>query len=143
MKIEIISWLAGLSILLHTPWELVQAHWLIGCKDKPWYIKLRNCFVGIVLDALYTIGLYFLFIYFKESEVWLLHAGIEEYALIFIISLLIAYICEWLALKSGIWQFHESTPRLPKVLGNVPLLPVIQLPLLVSLTFFITQLLLS
>lgn len=143
MQIEIISWLTGLSILFHTPWELIQANWLTDCKGKPWYIRLRNCFVGIVLDTLYTIGLYYLFIYFRESEVWLLYAGVKEYALIFIISLLIAYGFEWLAWKLGFWEFHENIARLPKFLGNIALSPILQLPILVSISFFITQLILG
>jgi hypothetical protein len=143
MKENIILWLISLSVLLHTPWELFQANWLANCRNKPWYIKLRNCSVGIILDTLYTIGLYYLFSYFKNSEVWLLHAGVNEYALILIISVLVAYASEWLALKSGVWKFHKNTPRLPKPLGNIPLLPLIQLPLLVFLTFFITQFILS
>lgn len=143
MKVEIISWLAGLSVLFHTPWELVQANWILGCRDKPWYIKFRNCFVGIVLDTLYAIGLYYLFFYLKENEVWLLHAGMKEYLIIFIISILIAYGFEWLALKIGFWEFDQHVARLPKSLGNIALSPVLQLPLLVSLSFLITQIILS
>jgi hypothetical protein len=143
MKENIILWLSSLSILLHTPWEFVQASWFRGCRDKPWYIKLRNCAVGIILDTGYTLGVYYLFLYFGENEEWLLNAGIADYAFIFGASLLIAFSFEWLALKTGLWKFHEGIPRLPKILGNIALPPVVQLPLLVCLTFLLTQLIIS
>lgn len=143
MKNNIIIWLITLSVLLHTPWELIQANWLTSCRDKPWYIKLRNCFVGVVLDTLYTLGIYYLFTYMKEDKAWPLDAGIADYAIIFGASLLVAYFFEWLALKTGFWEFHEDIPRFPKLLGGIALPPVIQLPILVCITFLITQLILS
>jgi hypothetical protein len=140
MSSEIFFWLAGLSIILYTPWEFYQANWLVNCRDKPWYIRMRNCSVGVILDTVYTLGLYYLFASFKDNQEWLLHAGVNEYALVFIISLLTAYVCEWVAWKINLWQYHKAAPRFPKYLGSIAISPVLQLPVLVSITFFITQL---
>lgn len=71
MRENILLWLSVLSIFLHTPWELVQANWLCSCRGKPWYIRMRNCFVGVVLDVLYTLGIYYLFSYLKGDQEWL------------------------------------------------------------------------
>lgn len=132
----------GLSLLLHTPWELIQADWVINLQGKPWYIKLRNCSVGIILDVLYTLGIYYLFAYYKGNEEWVLNAGIKDYMIIFELSLLAAYSYEWMGWKFGFWSFDESMPHLPRFLGKVALFPLIQLPVLVCLTFLITQLIL-
>jgi hypothetical protein len=143
MKGSIIFSLVSLSLLLHTSWELVQAKWVENLQDKPWHVIVRNCAVGITLDTLYTIGLYYLFSFFKSNEEWILNAGVEEYVLIFIISLIVAYAYEWMGWKFKLWSFAENIPHLPKYFGKVALPPLIQLPLLVSLTFFITQHILS
>lgn len=140
---NIVFWLSILSILLHTPWELIQANSLTTCRGKPWYIKFRNCFVGIIFDWLYTLGVYYLFSYIRNDEKWLFNAAIGDYVIIFGMSLLIAYVIEGLALKFGFWQFHEDVARLPRKLGRIAVSPVMQLPLLVSISFFITQLILG
>lgn len=143
MKEDVIFWLVCLSLLLHTSWELVQARWVVNLKGKPWYIVIRNCLVGIILDTGYTLGIYFLFAFAKKKEEWVLTAGIKEYMIIFLISILTAYAYEWMGWKLKGWSFSESVPHLPHQFGKVSILPLIQLPFLVSLTFFLTQLFLS
>jgi len=51
--------LGGVSLVLHSIWELLQAEALTTCAGKSCWIKLRNCSVGIVSDVIYTFALYF------------------------------------------------------------------------------------
>ena len=143
MKGNIIFWLISLSLLLHSTWELVQVKWVDNLQGKPWYIIVRNCSVGITLDTLYSLGIYYLFALFTYNEEWVLQAGVKEYVLIFIISILVAYAYEWMGWKFKLWSFSENVPHLPGYFGKVALLPLLQLPLLVSLSFFLTHLILS
>lgn len=143
MNGDIFFWLIFLSLLLHTGWELVQAKWVLNLQGKPWYIKVRNCSVGIILDTLCTLGIYFLFAFYKNDQEWVLNAEVKDYLIIGLVSLLVAYFYEWMGWKLKLWSFSENVPHLPEFLGRVALLPLIQLPLLVSLTFFITQLIFS
>jgi hypothetical protein len=139
----IIFSLISLSLLLHTIWELVQAKWVVNLQGKPWYIILRNCLVGISLDTLYTLGIYYLFVYLMSNKIWALQAGVVEYVAVFLISILAAYAYEWMGWQFKLWSFSEGVPHLPKPFAKVALLPLIQLPLLVCLTFLITQTMLT
>ena len=143
MKLKIIIWLTVLSFLLHTTWELIQTEWVVNLQGKPWYIILRNCSVGITLDILYTLGIYYLFTIYKSSKEWVLNAGVKDYVIIFLISILSAFSYEWMGWKLKLWSFSESMPHLPELFGKIALSPLIQLPVLVSATFFITQRILS
>ena len=143
MKEKIIIWLTAVSFLLHTSWELIQTEWVVNLQGKPWYIIIRNCSVGITLDILYTLGIYYLFAFYKNSKEWVLNAGVKDYVIIFIFSILSAFSYEWMGWKLDLWSFSESMPHLPEFFGKIPLSPLIQLPVLVSATFFITQRILS
>lgn len=140
MKRKIVLWLIGLSLLLHAPWEFIQTELVVDFREKPWYIQLRDCAVGTTLDTLFTVGVYFLFAYYKKSTEWIVNAGVKEYLVIIIISLLAAYSYEWMGWKLGFWFFYENVTHLPESLGKVALSPLVQLPLLVSITFLIVQL---
>lgn len=139
----ILFWLVALSLLLHTSWELIQVKWVDSLQGKPWYIILRNCCVGITLDIFFTLGIYYLFAFFKRNQKWVLDASVQDYMVVFIVSLLSAYAYEWMGGKLKLWSFSKEVPHLPKPFAKVALLPIIQLPLLVCLTFFITQIILS
>lgn len=143
MEEDIIFLLTVLSLLLHTTWESMQAKWVINLQGKPWYIIARNCAVGIGLDTLYTLGIYFVFAFFKDSREWVLYAGVMEYLMIIILSILTAYAYEWMGWKFKLWSFSEEVAHLSKPFAKVALLPLIQLPLLVFLTFFFTRIILS
>ena len=139
MESTIIFWLIALSVLLHTFWELTQAKWVVNFQGKPWYIVLRNCLLGISLDTLYTLGVYYLFAFFMSNKEWVVNAGVKDYIIIFIISIMAAYAYEWMGWKLKLWSFSEEVPHLPEPFVKVALLPLIQLPLLVCLSFLVTQ----
>ena len=80
----IFFWLVTLSLLLHISWELIQVKWVDSLQGKPWYIILRNCCVGITLDIFYTLGIYYLFAFFKGNQKWVLDASVQDYMVVFI-----------------------------------------------------------
>jgi hypothetical protein len=65
---QLILFLAVVSLVLHTPWELAQTKALSTCAGKPWPIRLRKCSIGIVSDVLYTLGLYYLIGWWHFNE---------------------------------------------------------------------------
>lgn len=139
MMIKLILFLAAVSLLLHTPWELAQTKALNTCAGKPWPIRLRNCSIGIVSDVLYTIGLYYLIGWWLSDYQWLSEAGILHYGFVLLISFIGAYLTELTAQRLDWWHFNRKVPYFPKSLGDVAITPVLQLPLLVALTYLAVQ----
>lgn len=139
MMIKLTLFLAAVSLLLHTPWELAQTKALSTCAGKPWPIRLRNCSIGIVSDVLYTIGLYYLIGWWLSDYQWLSEAGILHYGFVLLISFIGAYLTELTAQRLDWWHFNRKVPHFPKSLGDVAVTPVLQLPLLVALTYLAAQ----
>lgn len=139
MTLQLILFLVVVSLLLHTPWELLQTRALSTCAGKPWRIRLGNCSIGIVSDVLYTLGLYYLIGWWMTDDTWLSTAGLLHYGFVLIISLIGAYITELIAQRLDWWHFNRKVPHFPKAMGDVALAPVLQLPLLVALTYLSTQ----
>lgn len=132
--------LGGISLLLHSAWELLQAEALTTCAGKPWWIKLRNCSIGIVSDIIYTLGLYIVISWWLEDDGWLGQAELSHYLFVLVFSFAVAYATELTAQKRNWWHFNEKVPHFPDAWGDVALTPVLQLPLLVALSYGITQL---
>lgn len=139
MTFHLILFLVVVSLLLHTPWELAQTKALNTCAGKPWRIRLGNCSIGIVSDVLYTVVLYYLIGWWGSHDLWLDKAGMLHYGFVLLISFIGAYLTELVAQRLNWWHFTRKVPHFPKSLGNVALTPVLQLPLLVALTYLLTQ----
>lgn len=139
MSFSFYLFLGGVSLLFHTLWELIQAEALTTCSGKPWWVKLQTCSVGIVSDLIYTFVLYFLLGWWLETDMWLGEAGIEHYVFVLMFSFAAAYVTELTAQKMNWWAFNEKVPHLPDFLGNVAVTPILQLPLLVGLSYVLTQ----
>ncbi|GEM_PF-658875 len=118
MSLELMVFLAGIGLLLHTPWELAQTKALSTCADKPWRIRLGNCSVGIVSDVLYTLGLYYLIGWWLVDYSWLNEAGTCHYGFILLISFIGAYFTELVAQRFNWWHFNRKVPHFPKRLGG-------------------------
>ena len=127
------------SLLLHTPWELAQTKALTTCANKLWRIRMRNCLVGIISDVLYTLGLYYLMGWWLSDSTWIDQAGIAHYGFVLIISFIGAWITELIAQWLDWWHFDRTVPHFPRALGNVAVPPVLQLPLLVAMTYLLAQ----
>jgi hypothetical protein len=139
MSLELVVFLAAIALLLHTPWELAQTKALSTCAGKPWHIRLRNCSIGIVSDVLYTVGLFYLIGWWLSDYQWLSMAGIAHYSFVFLLSFLGAYLTELVAQRLGWWHFNRNVPHFPKSLGDVAVTPVLQLPVLVVITYLTAQ----
>jgi hypothetical protein len=142
MMVQLILFLIVISLLLHTPWELAQTKALSTCAGKPWRIRLGNCSIGIVSDVLYTVGLYYLMAWWLSNDLWLREAGMIHYGFVLAISFIGAYLTELVAQRLGWWHFNRKVPHFPQSLGDVALTPVLQLPLLVALTYLAAQVML-
>lgn len=139
MTLPLILFLVMVSLLLHTPWELAQTKALTTCANKPWRIRMRNCSIGIVSDVLYTIGLYYLIGWWLSDSIWIGQAGAAHYSFVLVVSFAGAYVTELIAQRLDWWHFDRTVPHFPKVLGSVSVPPVLQLPLLVALTYLLAQ----
>ncbi|MCH2449431.1 MAG: hypothetical protein MK198_04725 [Gracilimonas sp.] len=70
---------------------------------------------------------------------WLSEAGILHYGFVLLISFIGAYLTELTAQRLDWWHFNRKVPHFPKSLGDVAVTPVLQLPLLVALTYIVAQ----
>ncbi|MCW9706243.1 hypothetical protein [Fodinibius salsisoli] len=96
-------------------------------------------FVVVVSLLLYTLGLYYFIGWWLSDYLWLSKAGIRHYGFVLLVSFLGAYLTELVAQRLGWWHFNRKVPHFPKSLGDVALTPVLQLPLLVALTYLAAQ----
>ena len=131
--------LGGVSLVLHSIWELLQAEALTTCAGKSCWIKLRNCSVGIVSDVIYTFALYFVIGWLLGNYNWLAQAGISHYLFAFAFSFAGAYATELTAQKLNWWHFNRKVPHFRDSWGDVAVTPVLQLPLLVAISYGLTQ----
>lgn len=142
MSLSFYLFLGGITLFLHSTWELLQAEALTTCAGKSLQIKLRKCSVGILSDLIYTFALYFVIGWWLGNYNWLEEAGLNHYLFVLGFSFAGAYVTELTAQKLNWWRFNDKVPHFPESLGNVAVTPVLQLSLLVALTFLLTQLVL-
>lgn len=88
-------------------------------------------------DVLYTLGAFALVSGFKGKVAWLQEARRQDYLMLVTLGFFIALFVEYKGLALDRWQYLPDMPIIP--LLNVGLSPVIQMALLLPLTFFIVS----
>lgn len=133
MKIKYITILTIVAFLLHIIWENVQSPLYAGFQSFSLHFPM--CFIGTVGDVVITLlVLAFLRLLKKDN----LQTAADFMALA-IIGFIIAVIIEQHALLIGKWNYAQAMPLVPYF--RVGLTPILQMTILLPLSFYLTQLL--
>jgi len=125
--------LGGVAFALHLIWENVQAP-LYAEYTLSWH-NFFICFLGTVGDVGITVAV-FVFLLVVKSFYWDMLTR-QDYTILIVLGFFIAVLIEQNALLLQAWSYTEAMPLIPYV--RVGLTPVLQMTVLLPLTFFVTQ----
>jgi hypothetical protein len=132
-RARFIGILGGVAFALHLIWENVQAP-LYAEHTLSWH-NFFICFLGTVGDVGITVAV-FVFLLVVKSFYWDTLTR-QDYTVLIVLGFFIAVLIEQNALLLQAWSYTEAMPLIPYV--RVGLTPVLQMTVLLPLTFFVTQ----
>jgi hypothetical protein len=122
------------AVALNYPWEMVQAvlyEPMGSIAEASW-----RCFVASLGDAAMIVMIFVMGWLVYRRHLWFQRRNSGRIAFAAVVGALIGVAVEWWGVSTGRWEYDERMPRVPVLqLGLVPLL---QMPLLAPLTFWIT-----
>lgn len=132
MKTRYILTLIVAAFLLHLLWENAQAPLFAGYQSFLRHFPI--CFVGTIGDVVITL--------FVLAFIWLLKKDgpqtIADFLALAIIGFIVAVAIEQHALLVIKWNYASAMPVIPWI--NVGLMPIIQMTILLPLSFYLTKL---
>lgn len=133
MKTRYILTLIAVVFLLHLFWENAQASLYSGYQSFSQHFLM--CFVGTIGDVVITL--------FVLACIWLLKKDKPrtgaDFLVLAVIGFIVAVVIEQHALLVDKWNYTSAMPIIPWL--NVGLAPIIQMALLLPLSFYLTKLL--
>lgn len=130
---EMVAIVAAVSFSLHLFWENAQAPLFAGYQN--FWQHLPSCLRGTAGDVAVTFLVYALVAAGRRDVGWALRGRGVDYVASGLLGAAIAVGLEWQALASGRWSYTAAMPLLPVV--DVGLLPVLQMAILLPLTFWL------
>jgi hypothetical protein len=127
--------LIAVSFALHLGWEYM--HYGLYSGYEEWNGTAAVYWLASVGDVLYTLGAFALVSAIKKTYEWMNTATLSDYLMLVTLGFLIALFVEYKGLALDRWQYLPEMPLIP-ILG-VGLSPVLQMTILLPITFFITQ----
>lgn len=133
--LQMCSIVLAIGFSLNLIWENAQAPLYKGYHK--FFGHFWTCLVASVVDALVLLLLYTLFAVFNRSLYWPLNDKLWQYGLLILISIggLVAVWFDKRALAGERCAYTDEMPTVPIL--HIGLLPLLQLLLLPSLTFYI------
>ncbi len=131
INIKYIAKLIGITFILHLIWENAQAPLFVGYQSFSQHFSM--CFVGTIGDVVITLLILVFMQLLKKNTI----ETIADFIVFAIIGFVVAVIIEQRALLVGSWDYTQVMPIIPWF--NVGLLPIIQMTLLLPLSFYLTQ----
>lgn len=131
IKTKYIATLAIVAFLLHIIWENAQAPLYAGYPSFSQHFSV--CLVGTLGDVVITLSVL--------AFLWLLKKDVSrpaDFLGLAIIGFIIAVAIEQNALLAGKWDYVSAMPIIPWL--NVGLIPIIQMTILLPLSFYIAGL---
>lgn len=132
MKIRYIITLIAAALLLHLLWENAQAPLYAGYSSFSQHLPI--CSIGAIGDVVITLLVFGL--------MWLIKKDIprtaSDFLALAVIGFVIAVGIEWRALLFGRWSYTDAMPIIPWL--NVGLTPIIQMTILLPLSFYLAKL---
>ena len=123
------------SFLLHLAWESLHVQLYTGYEH--WTRGVPVVLLATIGDVLYTLGAFALVSGFKGSFDWLRDATRQDYMMLVTLGFLMALFVEYKGLALQRWHYVPDMPLIPIL--NVGLSPIVQMALLLPLTFFIVS----
>lgn len=133
MKTRYILTLVVVAFLLHLLWENAQAPLFAGYSSFGQHLPI--CFVGTIGDVVITLFVFVFIRLLKKDE----PQTITDFLALAIIGFSIAVAIEQNALLAGKWNYTSAMPIIPWI--NVGLMPIIQMTILLPLSFYLAKLL--
>lgn len=133
MKNKIIA-LTIISFLLHLVWENAQAPLYGGYTSFTQHFFI--CLMGTFGDVLITLMVFIFIVVIKKDAFWIAKQNGGDYIASAFLGLLIAIGIEQNALLLEKWVYSSVMPLLPYL--QVGLTPVLQMVILLPLSFYLT-----
>ncbi|MGE5627378.1 MAG: hypothetical protein ACM3X7_04580 [Solirubrobacterales bacterium] len=127
--------IALMGFMLQYAWE----YWQCGIFYKMLPQAIGSLMLSAVIgDVFITIALYLLLAFMNKDTDWILKSWkSKEYIVMILYSLFISFYFESAALYSNRWAYSDAMPLFLKT--GIGLLPVLQLIILLPLTFLISK----
>lgn len=135
LSIKQILLLAFTAFMLHLIWENAQAPLFAGYVS--FGQNLPICFLGTIGDVVFTLLVYLGIGLLKNDFGWIMRLNRKDIAVIAALGFLGAIAIEWRALLFGRWGYTDAMPIIPYV--QVGLTPILQMTLLLPLSFYVTS----
>lgn len=132
---RIISILILVSFVTHGVWEYL--HVGLYTNYEHWSQGFPIYWLATVGDVLYTLGAFALVSAIKKTYEWIHDATFSDYLMLVTLGCLIALFVEYKGIALHRWEYLPEMPIIP-ILG-VGLSPVLQMAILLPITFFLTQ----
>jgi len=126
---------AGISFLFNIVWENLQALLYKGYSN--FWQHFSICFNAALGDVAIILLLYLFLAVIHKSIFWVTKVSVVDVLLLIIAGAVIAIGIEKWALDTGRWQYASAMAIIPYI--EVGLLPVIQMMLLPSFSFYLTK----
>ncbi len=122
-----------ISFALNWVWEMAQMAVYVGINGESWREAVLTCTVATLGDAAITLGIYAVCVFITTRRKT--SAGRISYTTASLLGAACAVIIEKIALSSSYWRYTTQMPRVPVL--NVGLWPILQLALLIPLSWWI------
>lgn len=123
------------SFAVHFVWE--YAHFSLYAGYEQWSGSVPAYFLATVGDVLYTLGAFALVSGIKKSYEWISSATLADYLMLVTLGCLIALLVEYKGLALDRWEYLPEMPLIP--LLGVGISPILQMAILLPITFAVTQ----
>lgn len=123
------------SAVVHLTWEYF--HFGLYTAYSHWTGTTPVYLIATLGDVLYTLGAFALVSAIKKTYEWIHDATIVDYFTLVSVGFLIALFVEYKGLALDRWQYLPDMPLVP--FFEVGLSPVLQMSILLPLTFFVMQ----
>lgn len=132
MRFRYIVILVIIAFLMHLFWENAQAPLFAGYQSFSQHFPI--CFIGTIGDVVITLFvLVFIRLLKKDSP-----QTIDDFLALAIIGFIVGVAIEQNALLIGKWNYTSTMPVIPWI--RVGLMPVIQMIILLPLSFYLAKL---
>ncbi len=133
LKIYYLTTLAVVAFLLHIIWENVQAPLYGGYQS--FFQHLPICLIGAAGDVVITFLVLGVLLLGKKGAV----QTVADFMALAVIGFIVAVVIEHQALLIGMWHYSSAMPIIPWL--NVGLTPIMQMTILLPLSFYLAGLL--
>src|SRR3989344_2370846 len=129
------AYLLLVALVLHLVWENAQAPLFAGFLSFGQHFFV--CFLGTIGDIVFTITVYLGISLLKNDFGWIVRLGAKDVLVLAVIGFFFALGIEWRALLFERWSYADNMPLIPYF--QVGLMPVLQMTLLLPLSFYLTS----